>query len=78
MTRPPLLQAPIHLSGAQPSEKVQEVCRKAAPVAGAVGTALLGAAAGYFAPRVFEWIGRKISGDDQADDGETIELDTGP
>jgi hypothetical protein len=27
---------------------------------------------------VFEWIGRKISGDDQADDGEAIELDTGP
>lgn len=58
--RAPILQRPVYLSGASPSElapTVRAVCEKASvfgPVAGVIGGAVIGAVASYFAPKVLD------------------------
>lgn len=52
--RPPLVERPLYLSGAPVPPAVADACRRAAPIAAAVGGALLGAVAAYFVPRFLD------------------------
>jgi hypothetical protein len=75
--RPPLIQAPIYLAGAEPpplGPAVREVCRKSAPLAGLVGATALAATAGYFAPKFFDWALSRWRGDERPA-GDEIELE---
>lgn len=85
MTRPPLIQRPIYLSGAQPPPApavVREVCERAKPAAGLLGATLLGATAAYFVPKFLDsalaaWRARRDGyAYDDGDGTETVELDT--
>jgi hypothetical protein len=70
--RPPILQAPIYLSGAEPPQAVIDVCRKAKPLAGLLGATALGATAAYFAPKFWDFVLARWRERDlvEGDDGE--------
>lgn len=69
--RPPILQAPVYLMGAEPPKWLQDALAKKGPgLAGLVGATALGVTAAYFAPKFFDWVLQR------RDDGETVELDS--
>lgn len=76
MARPPLLQPPIHLSGAPPADvgpMVVESVQKARPFLGLIGATAVGVTAAYFAPKFFDWALRSWRGDPLH--GEPVELE---
>lgn len=81
MTRPPLLQRPIYLSGAQPPpvpEAVQDVCRKAKPLAGLLGATALGVTAAYFGPKFWDWALGRWRASEAGGHGDEVELEVEP
>lgn len=60
--RPPILEAPVYVAGAKPSPQVVRAAQSAAsPVLSTVGIALVGAIAGYFAPKILDrWFGPQL------------------
>lgn len=71
--RPPLLQAPIYLTGGTPPAAVVRACKESAPrLASLIGATALGVTAAYFGPKFFDWALGRAS---EAQEPDEVELE---
>lgn len=77
---PVLIQRPTYLSGAPVPDNVTEACKtvvdKAAPVTGIVLGSVVGAAAFYLVPKIFDWAIDKYNG--MGEESPNVELNVEP